>query len=201
MEDLTDIAKDAGRAIAGPLALLMDPRFWLAVVLYTLTVAATTGHYVSRYVTHEARLAEVQRTAAAVAEQAKADALVLADERALHKADLADFETYRKENTDAHAEKDRLIARLRAGTERLRVPVRQVCPAASDAGGPAAGGAGGEGYAELSPDASEFLVNLLQRGDDAIRKHGQVVDRYNRLLAKCTSARTSADPPDDAEAE
>lgn len=172
---------------------LMDWRDWL-VKISVLVIVALAAHALGcregYAVAHDkARQEEAGRTAQAVQQQVDADTKVLATERALRDSDRKSFDTYRKEQANALAEKDRFIARLRTGAERLRVPVvGAVCPAAQDPGGSAAARAGGEGYAELSGDGAQFLVDLLERGDVAIRKHAEVVDRYNRLLQACTGA-------------
>lgn len=165
---------------------LLDPRFWLAAIGYSLVLILTTAGFVTHHERVAAALAEADHTAAALAEQQQADDAVLALERQLHRADLDQFNLYRKEQADAHADKDHLIDRLRTGADRLRVPVRAVCPAAPDPGRPAAAGSGDQGHAELSPDAALFVVGLLGRGDDAIAKHAAVVDAYERLRLTCT---------------
>lgn len=135
----------------------------------------------------DAAVAEQARTFAAVSRQAELDAATLAREHALRVADRAEYDTYRKEQDHAQAAANRLISDLRRDVVRLRVPViRPAGPAASDAGGPAAGRPGENGYAELSPDAGAFVVGLLERGDEAIRKHAEVVKRYNRLAEACS---------------
>lgn len=160
----------------------------LAVVLIA---AAGWGAYA--YGGHEARaadaLAEKGRTAAAVKLQADADDKVLANERKQRQADAATFTTYRKEHENADQTTERVVADLRADNRRLRIPVQYtVRSAAPAAGGSAAGGPGEEGRADLTAGASEFLVRLTARGDEAIRKHAAVVDAYDHLRAACTAA-------------
>lgn len=114
----------------------------------------------------------------------------LAIERKQRADDQAAFDQYRKDQANATDHKNALISDLQRDVKRLRVPVtnRPVCEGAAVQAGPAAGGAGAEGYAELTPDAGEFLVNLLARGDNAIRKHNETVDRYERLRLACIEA-------------
>lgn len=74
-----------------------------------------------------------------------------------------------KENTDALAERDRLLADLRAGNVRLRDKFR--CPdrRLPGATGPAAGSDGAEGGV-LSVEDQEFLVRLGAEADDVARQ-------------------------------
>lgn len=154
-----------------------------------LGCGAAVGHlYGVHQATAAAQVAEKARTAAALKAKGAEDALVLAAEQRQHAADKATFDKFKKEDTDAHHENDRLIADLRSDNRRLRVPVQhQACAPAPAAGGPAAGGTGEEGRAELTADAGVFVVGLLKRGDDAIRKHAAVVDLYENLRAACTA--------------
>lgn len=69
--------------------------------------------------------------------------------------------------------KDRVIADLRSGALRLRVPV--TCPdgaggSGTAAPGPSTIGRDGETRAELSISASEFLVGLANEADQVVRQ-------------------------------
>lgn len=137
-------------------------------------------------------IAEQAKTFAAVAAQVKADNQTLAREHELRLRDRAGYERYIKEKDDAQDHDHRLIADLQRDVKRLRVPViRPAGPAAPDACRPAAAGTGEDRYAELSPDAGSFVVGLLERGDEGIRKHAEVVARYNRLAAQCSQPPTT----------
>lgn len=134
-----------------------------------------------------AEAAERGRTAAAVKAQKAADDKVLADERELRRLDADTFANYKRSHEDADKQTQAVISDLRSGARRLRPPAKcEVRAAAPDAGGPAPEPAGDEGRGELSPDASVFVVGLLKRGDDAIRKHAAVVDLYENLRAACS---------------
>lgn len=135
-----------------------------------------------------ARLRETKNLNRALAQERREAARVLKDERGLRAADAAaHLKFYEETQREKHAT-DRLISDLRGDVKRLRVPVRYSCPAAAAAGGSAAPGPGQEGHAELTPDAGAFLVGLLARGDEGIRKHAEVVDRYERLRQACAGA-------------
>jgi hypothetical protein len=166
---------------------LFDPRLWLAAIIcIALSFFAGSWHGASE-ATDKARVAEAGRTASALAGLAKEKDATIADERKLRAADRTAFDKYVKEQDDDTAAKDRTIACLRAGTCVVRVPIRAPRKAPEDASGPATSGPREEGQAELTPDAGIFLVDLLARGDEGIRKHAEVVDRYERLRVACTS--------------
>lgn len=133
-----------------------------------------------------AQLREATNLNRAMAGQRAEAAKVLKDERDLRKADAAAHAKFYEETQRAKESTDRLIADLRGNVKRLRVPVRYSCPAAPDAGGSAAAGPGTEGYAELDGETSADLAALTIRGDTAIRKHAEVVDRYERLRLTCS---------------
>lgn len=136
--------------------------------------------------TKAAELAEQGRTAKAVKAQKDADDKVLANQRELRQADQKRIATYQQDHEHADSQAQAVISELRSGARRLRIAVqRPVCPAAPDAGGTAATGTGEEGFADVDPRASEWLVGLTRRGDDAIAKHAAVVDLYEHLRAAC----------------
>ncbi len=93
-----------------------------------------------------------------------------------HAAALAAVSTqYQQELTHAKAEKDRVIAGLRTGAVRLRIPV--TCPLSTHGGDASALGTGtagrdGETRAELSAEASEFLVVLASEADAVVHQLG-----------------------------
>lgn len=172
---------------------LMAAVMYLIVVAFIGALCFADGS--SRAKTAAAK-AEQQRTAQAVKAQKDADALVLANEQALRQADAKRFSTYQKDHEDADQKTERVVADLRADNRRLRVPVqRPVCAAAPDQGATTAEGTGDEGHAELTADASVFVVGLLKRGDDAISKHAAVVDLYENLRAACNKEITIEGTP------
>ena len=80
---------------------------------------------------------------------------------------------YQEDLKHEKAAKDRVIADLRSGALRLRIPV--TCPNAAGGSGTAAPGSGtvgrdGETRAELSVEASEFLVGLASEADEVVHQ-------------------------------
>jgi hypothetical protein len=162
----------------------------LAGIVWTLAMLAGGYAWGDHTATERAELAEAKRTAQAVQAKADADAIVLAQERALRSADAADFANFKQDRANELAEKNRRIACLSSGACRVFIPVRQTCAAHQDAGGPAAAGTAPDGYAELDPKVARDLDDIAYRGDQAIRKHAEVVRRYERLRQACTAPST-----------
>jgi hypothetical protein len=170
--------------------MLRDPRVWLAMLMWTMVMLGIGALYGSEQAREDAVLEANRITVQALNRQATANDNVLTNERALRALDRERFTTYREETAREEISTKRLIASLRSDALRLRVPVRSVCGAAPDASGPAAARAGSEGFAELTANASEFVVGLLARGDTGIRKHAAVVDLYENLRQKCSAPST-----------
>lgn len=86
---------------------------------------------------------------------------------------------YQKDLNHVKTEKDRVIAGLRGGAFRLRIPVAtsvQACGgAASEVAAPTGGRDGGT-RAELSGEASEFLVGLTSEADEVTKQLGRCQD-------------------------
>lgn len=169
------------------LKTLLNPWILLGAIVWTGLVASAGYMTGAERATEVADAKAARLHAAALQQQIDADAEVLRIERDLRARDRAAYDNFYKESSRAKAETDRLIAGLRSDVIRLRVPVRYTCPAAKeDAGRSPAPGTGEQGYAELDPGTAEDLVTVTRRGDDAIRKHSEVVDRYERLRLACT---------------
>lgn len=180
------------------LGILLNPWCWLALIVWTGIVAAGAGSYAAGEARKQAELDEQKRTTAALQAQATENEQVMLRERALRNADHTEFNKYFEDAEHEKAAATRLVADLRNDVKRLRVPIiRPVREETADAGGPTAAATGQEGYAELTPDAGAFLVGLLARGDEGIRKHAAVVDRYERLRLACTASSTTSEPPND----
>lgn len=80
---------------------------------------------------------------------------------------------YQEEMKHGQVKKDRIIANLRGGTFRLRIPLARACKAGGSGPAEAAsatGGRDGEARGELSPEAAEFLVGLASDCDDVTRQ-------------------------------
>lgn len=137
--------------------------------------------------------ANIDRLKAGIAEanQAAADARaertqqVLQAERNARDAIQSITDKLTNERDSARHEKDTFIAGVRSGAIRLSIPV--VAPVSTGAGctdTSAAGGAGQEARAELTPAAAEFLDDIASEGDDAIRQSNALIDAYNALREK-----------------
>jgi len=88
----------------------------------------------------------------------------------LHAERLAEISgQYQKDLKHAKTEKDRIIAGLRGGTFRLRIPVADAYQAGGSGAAEtasAASGRDGAARGELSPAAAEFLVGLAAECDE-----------------------------------
>lgn len=186
------IESDIVEAVAGfrpsRFSLLLNPVFWLVQLAL---IALASFYWYDVGAEHE-RHAQQALSIKALEAQATANGIVLERERTLRAEDRTAFDKFKQEQSHAEKLSTQLIADLRRDTRRLRVPVRAVCPADIDGSGTVAAGTGEEGHAELTADAGEFLVRLVTRGDDGIRKHAEVVDRYERLRSACTAPVTLA---------
>lgn len=93
-----------------------------------------------------------------------------------HAAALAAVSTqYQQELIHAKAEKDRVIAGLRTGAVRLRIPIAGPLSTTGDraaALGTGTAGRDGETRADLSTAASEFLVGLASEADEVAHQLG-----------------------------
>ncbi len=160
----------------------------LFMIVFVLVLMGASYQYGGKHARQAAEVKEAKAIAAAVDLRQKENDATLAQERQLRATDFAEYEKYIGAHNEAIQETDRIIAGLRSDAIRLRVPVKPR-PAAgqADSSGPPAPGTEPEGQAELTADAGEFLVDLLARGDDGIRKHAEVVDRYDRLRTACSA--------------
>lgn len=111
-----------------------------------------------------------------------------------HAQDMAKASTkYQEDLKHEKAAKDRVIADLRRGDLRLRVPV--TCPVSAAGGRTAALGTGTAGRdagarAELSVEASEFLVGLASEADEVVHQLGacQAIINADRNMGKNNNA-------------
>ena len=83
---------------------------------------------------------------------------------------------YQKEQKDAQKTIADLRTRIANGS--LRLSVRTESTSGMSAG---SGSEPGEGIAYLDRGTAERLVSITERGDSAIRRLNECVDRYNRL--------------------
>lgn len=177
-----------------PFSLLWNPSFWIVIAIWT----ALVGFYARDYGAEQERFIQQANTITQLEAQAKSAALVLQRERKLRADDRADYIKFQEDQKNAEKATAIVISDLRSGSRRLRIPVNSVCSAADNAGGQAPERAVDDGRAELTAPASEFLVSIAARGDSAIRKHAEVVDRYEHLRIACTAP---VDPPTNPQLE
>jgi prophage endopeptidase len=134
----------------------------------------------------EAERKELKVSNAALDEKIKVDAETRETERRLIRILDNRYDKYTQEESNAKAKTDLLIADLRSGAGRMSFPVSDknyqtgTYPTSS-----AAAGSGEEGRADITAGAAEFLLRLTERGDTAIRKHAEVVDRYELQRQAC----------------
>ncbi|MBI5438965.1 MAG: lysis protein [Nitrosomonadales bacterium] len=86
---------------------------------------------------------------------------------------------YQKELQHVKTEKERVIAGLRGGAFRLRIPVAasvQACRGIASEAPASTGGRDGGARAELSVEASEFLVGLASEADEVTKQLGRCQD-------------------------
>lgn len=89
---------------------------------------------------------------------------------------------YQKDLTHVKADKDRVIAGLRAGSMRLFIPSTATVSAnggAASAVTPATAGRDGDTRCELSVAASEFLVGFASEADEITKQLGRCQDVIN----------------------
>jgi hypothetical protein len=141
---------------------------------------------VAAYQSSQADVARAQ-TALSDLKRETAQAITRESEKVREKetAMRADAESLRsklaKEIDHAKTRQDRLLADIRAGTERLSIPA--ACPASQAATDP--GAAPGSGAApqraELDQSAAETLVAIASDGDQAIRERNACIEQYNAV--------------------
>lgn len=86
---------------------------------------------------------------------------------------------YQEDLKHVKADKDRVIAGLRGGAFRLRIPVAAPVPTLGSAAAEVAAATGrrdAEARAELSVEASEFLVGLASESDEVVKQLGRCQD-------------------------
>jgi hypothetical protein len=173
----------------------LDPRIWLAGIIWTLLVAIAgymTGHETA---SDQAERVQRENTVNANRTIAAMNDWRIEQSAALRLANNARFDSHRQQEAKAHEQTDRLIADLRSDNRRLRIPVRACGNTETAASGTLASGHQPQGYAELDGATSAALVAITRDGDDAIRKHALVVDAYEDLRKACTAPLPAPDQP------
>lgn len=178
----------------------MNPIPLWAKILIPLLLAAAAVLYIHAYGHQQFVLGEKAERAAWLAREnaqlTKANAKIKALEEKYRQQeqDAADAiavisTNYQKDLSNVKAEKDRVIAGLRGGTFRLRIPVAARFGAgrgtAAEVAAPACG-RDGEARTELPIEASEFLVGLTSEADEVVKQLGacQAVINADRTKGK-----------------
>lgn len=171
---------------------LFNPKFWLLFLIWTAGIAVfayQSGHRDER---KAAQIRELVITEKARIAKEEADEKVREAEADLTRILSERHTQYVQEQAHAKAENYRLIADVRALRRRLSIPGK--CPdhrVEPGADTTIAGGSGTDGRAELDAGAGEFLISIAERGDNAIRKHAEVVERYELARKACAGQAVS----------
>lgn len=142
---------------------------------------ATAGMHAQR---DQARTALADYRAQVAQATARAEAHARAQETALRGEAEQIRSALEKESQNAETAKNRLLAGIRAGTERLSIDAS--CPAAGQAAtdpGFAAGAGPESARAELDRSAAEALVAIATDGDTAIRERNACIALYDATRA------------------
>jgi hypothetical protein len=173
----------------------MTPPAWLrsavlAALAIGLLLAAAYGGWMVQGWRKDVLISNLEKnvaTANQAAANARADRAdkVLEAERAARDGIQAITDKLTKEKDAANHEKNAFITGVRSGAIRLSVPVVGPVPTRGDCtSSGAAGGAGDEARAELTPAAAEFFDDIADEGDAGIRQANALIDAYNVLREK-----------------
>ena len=124
-------------------------------------------------------------------EQAKRDAVQAEAERAQTIINNVKGD-YDAQINDLNQRSARLLADSRAGTMRLRVPVKSCPVVGGDTGGAEANPAGmaATTRAELSDDANQFFIGQAQRADNEAIEHNRLVTLIEAIRSGKTDHKT-----------
>jgi hypothetical protein len=139
---------------------LLDPRFWLCLIVWTAIVAIGADYHGD------------STARAAMAMEAK-DAKIDLDRELRRGVDSISTQA-RKDKAHAKATINSLRAAVRAGALRLSVPVSS-CVAGHSRSGT------GEARAELLPAFSEEVLDDYADADDAVLDLNECIDKYNAV--------------------
>jgi len=156
---------------------------WLEVLIILIVVAAIIGA-IYAYGDEQFGLGQKAERAEWLSrentELTEANALIVALEEAAREKErqhalamAAVSAQYQEDLRDEKATRDRVVADLRSGAQRLRIELarRETAGGSGTAEGSAsAGRCDGETHAELSVAASEFLVGLASEADEVVRQ-------------------------------
>ena len=160
--------------------LLRSRWFWLAVAVACISFAGWRWHVSAVDAAVQANTTMLK----AQFEQAKRDAIQAEAERAQTIINHIKGDYDAQINT-LNERATRLLADSRAGTIRLRVPVKSCPVVGGDEGGtePNTAGMATTTRAELSDDANRFFIGQSQRADNEAIEHNRLVTLIEEIRA------------------
>ena len=160
--------------------LLRSRWFWLAVAVACISFAGWRWHVSAVDAAVQANTTMLK----AQFEQAKRDAVQAEAERAQTIINHIKGDYDAQINT-LNERATRLLADSRAGTIRLRVPVKSCPVVGGDEGGtePNTAGMATTTRAELSDDANQFFIGQAQRADNEAIEHNRLVTLIEEIRA------------------
>ena len=137
--------------------------------IFAIGASATTGY-------HKGRLSEENRQKLIIA-QLNEEARV--KEQALASAVNTTATQLVKVNNEAKVQIAKRDAAITAGTLKLRVPTKTVCPVSTPDNPAPASGNSIQATAELDPTTARNLVAITDQGDSNTRQLNACIDAYN----------------------
>ncbi len=167
--------------------LLRNRWFWITVAVAGMALAGWRWHVNAV----DAAVQANTTTLKAQFEQAKRDAVQAEAERAQTIINNVKGD-YDAQINDLNQRSARLLADSRAGTMRLRVPVKSCPVVGGDTGGAEANPAGmaATTRAELSDDANQFFIGQAQRADNEAIEHNRLVTLIEAIRSGKTDHKT-----------
>lgn len=167
--------------------LLRSRWFWIAIATAGVSFAGWRWHVNAV----DAAVQANTTTLKAQFEQAKRDAVQAEAERAQTIINNVKGD-YDAQINDLNQRSARLLADSRAGTMRLRVPVKSCPVVGGDTGGAEANPAGmaATTRAELSDDANQFFIGQAQRADNEAIEHNRLVTLIEAIRSGKTDHKT-----------
>ena len=167
--------------------LLRSRWFWIAIATAGVSFAGWRWHVSAVDAAVQANTTMLK----AQFEQAKRDAVQAEAERAQTIINNVKGD-YDAQINDLNQRSARLLADSRAGTMRLRVPVKSCPVVGGDTGGAEANPAGmaATTRAELSDDANQFFIGQAQRADNEAIEHNRLVTLIEAIRSGKTDHKT-----------
>ena len=167
--------------------LLRSRWFWIAIATAGVSFAGWRWHVNAV----DAAVQANTTTLKAQFEQAKRDAVQAEAERAQTIINNVKGD-YDAQINDLNQRSARLLADSRAGTMRLRVPVKSCPVVGGDTGGtePNTAGMATTTRAELSDDANQFFIGQAQRADNEAIEHNRLVTLIEAIRSGKTDHKT-----------